>query len=136
MRRLVVGRACGVEVNAVDRDRSALLDLARRPGGGVGIVGSGDGVTGGDALSQGDAAAAGASDDGADGISEGAADPSADNVATVTDGVSHRAGSLDWFDVAQPACANTKISAIKEATTRGVRIGLPTRSRLADGCAD
>src|ERR1700681_2853437 len=75
------------------------------PGGGVGIVGSGDGVTGvalpdGDALSPGDAASAGASD--------------------------------DWFDLTQPASANTKISAIKEATTRSVRIGPPARSRFAD----
>ena len=43
-------------------------------------------------------------------------DPSADDAATVTDGgVSDGVGSLDWFDLAQPAGANTKISAIKEA---------------------
>ena len=127
------------------------------PGGGVGIVGSGDGVTGvalpdgngvtgvalpdgdgvtgvalpdGDALSPGDAAAAGASDDVADGTSDGAANPlSAGDAATVTDGDSDGAGSLDWFDLAQPADANTKISATMEATRRSVRIGPPARSR-------
>src|ERR1700736_2295111 len=105
------------------------------PGGGVGSVGSGDGVTtgvalseggalpDGDGLSPGDAAAAGVSDDVADGTSDGAADVlSAGDAATLADGASDGAGSFDWFDFAQPADANTKISATTEATTRSVRI--------------
>src|ERR1700681_4536878 len=109
------------------------------PGGGVGIVGSGDGVTSGDALpdgdalSPGDAAAAGASDDVGDGTADGAASPvSAGDAATVTDGDSDGAGSLDWFDLTQPAAAHAKISATKEQMTRSVRIGPPARSHFAD----
>jgi len=108
-------------------------------------VGSGDGVIGGDALSEGDAlskgdalspgdaAAGGVSDDVADGTAVGAAEPlSTGDAATVTDGASDGAGSLDWFDLAQPTVANATISATKEATTRSVRIDPPARSRFAD----
>ncbi|HEV2737215.1 MAG TPA: hypothetical protein VGU66_01420 [Candidatus Elarobacter sp.] len=93
----------------------------------------GDGLPDGDALSPGDAAGGGDSDDVGDGTSDGEANPlAAGDAATVTDGDSDGAGSLDWFDFPQPASANTKISAIKEAMTRNVRIGPPARSRFAD----
>ena len=74
---------------AAFRALGLFLQPGASPGGGVGIVGSGDGVIGdalsdGDALSPGETAAAGDSGDAADGTADGA-------------------GSLDWFDFAQPA---------------------------------